>query len=51
MRIMAALFILSLAACGVDGEPERPERAATPVGPPLGLAITGTASIGIAGSN
>lgn len=47
MRTIAALFILSLAACGVDGEPERPDRASAP----LGLAITGTASVGISGSN
>lgn len=47
MRYIVALFVLSLAACGVDGEPERPDRAA----PPLGLAISGTAEIGISGSN
>jgi hypothetical protein len=47
MRYFVLALILGLAACGVDGEPERPERAA---GAP-GLAITGTASIGITGSN
>lgn len=47
MRTIAILSVLILTACGVDGEPERPERAT----PAPGLSITGTASIGIAGSN
>ncbi|MBY4894581.1 hypothetical protein KUL25_17620 [Rhodobacteraceae bacterium N5(2021)] len=46
MRYLAILSILILTACGVDGEPERPERAA----PVAGLSISGTAEIGISGS-
>lgn len=46
MRFIVILSILALAACGVDGAPERPERAA----PSPGLAISGTASVGVSGS-
>lgn len=42
MRYLAILTVLALAACGADGEPERP--AAKP-----GVSITGTASVGISG--
>ncbi|GAB5446875.1 hypothetical protein [Gymnodinialimonas sp.] len=47
MRYIAILSVLILTACGVDGEPERPERAT----PPTGISITGTAEIGVFGSN
>ncbi len=47
MRYIVVALTLALAACGVDGEPETPERAQTNTG----LSISGTASIGIAGSN
>lgn len=46
MRYIAPLIILALAACGVDGAPDRPDRAATLTG----LSISGTASIGVSGS-
>lgn len=46
MRTIAILSVLILTACGVDGEPERPERAThTP-----GLSISGTVEIGVSGS-
>ncbi len=46
MRPTALLlsFLLVLAACGVDGEPEPPTRSAQSV---PGVSISGTASIGI----
>lgn len=48
MRYLAILTTaLALTACGVDGEPERPER--TSLQP--GLQISGSAEVGIAGSN
>ena len=37
--------LLTLAACGVDGEPEQPDRAST------GISVSGNVSFGIAGSN
>lgn len=40
-RFLAALTLITLAACGVDGPPERP--AAT------GVALHGDAQIGIVG--
>ena len=44
-RALAALMaLLLLAACGVDGEPERPE-------PRPGVTVTGTIGMGIAGRN
>ncbi|WP_050761275.1 hypothetical protein [Jannaschia sp. CCS1] len=46
MRYLVVLSILALTACGVDGAPERPERAATTPG----LSISGTAEIGISGA-
>ena len=43
--VLAALaLVLALAACGVDGEPERPDRATT------GVSVTGSVSVGIGGS-
>ncbi|MBL4628134.1 MAG: argininosuccinate lyase [Roseicyclus sp.] len=47
MRYVVLLsFIGTLAACGVDGAPERPDRAA----PAPGLSVTGTVSVGVGGS-
>jgi predicted small lipoprotein YifL len=43
MRILAMMGLLALAACGADGEPERPA-AATP-----GVSITGMVEVGITG--
>ena len=43
--VALAAFVL-LAACGVDGEPERPE-ARTPVN----LSVTGTAEVGLSGGS
>jgi predicted small lipoprotein YifL len=46
-RTLAALLALAaLTACGVDGEPERPEPR-----PAQGVTITGTAEMGIAGGS
>ena len=39
-----AAILCALAACGADGEPERPEPRPAP-----GVTITGTATFGIAG--
>ncbi|WP_224816941.1 hypothetical protein [Hasllibacter sp. MH4015] len=47
-RVMSGLLIvacLGLAACGVDGAPERPDRAAQAVG----VSVSGTVSVGITG--
>ncbi|WP_341863462.1 hypothetical protein [Gymnodinialimonas sp. 57CJ19] len=46
MRYVVILAVLTLTACGVDGEPERPERAAHQPG----ISISGTAEIGISGT-
>ncbi len=46
MRRLALLACLALAACGADGEPERPDPAQEE--PPIGLSVTGSASIGMA---
>ena len=47
MRYFIVLLTLALTACGVDGAPERPERVqATP-----GLAVSGSVSVGVAGSS
>ncbi|MEX3016989.1 hypothetical protein [Gymnodinialimonas hymeniacidonis] len=43
--IAAILAVCTLAACGVDGEPEQPDRAST------GISVSGSVSIGIAGRN
>ena len=44
-RILALVLVaLTLAACGVDGEPIRPEPKET------GVTVSGTAKIGVAGS-
>jgi predicted small lipoprotein YifL len=44
-RTLAALIVLvTLAACGADGEPERPEPR-----PAQGVTITGTAEVGLTG--
>ncbi len=41
MRALAVMAALALAACGVDGEPHAKEP---------GLAVSGTVSIGVAGT-
>ena len=47
MRIAACLAVLTcLAACGVDGDPERPER--TERAAPPGIALSGSVAIGLA---
>lgn len=43
MRYIAAIALLSLAACGADGEPKRP------AAPKPGISITGTVEMGIKG--
>ncbi|AKO97919.1 hypothetical protein MALG_02764 [Marinovum algicola DG 898] len=45
-RLAALAALVLLAACGVDGEPERPE-ARTPVN----LSVTGTAEDGLSGGS
>lgn len=47
MRYIVVLLTLALTACGVDGEPDRPD---PPAGAP-GVSLTGTVSVGISGSN
>lgn len=44
LTMLAALT--ALAACGVDGAPERPEEKST-----SGITITGKAEVGIAGGS
>ena len=49
IRLTATLVVvLGLAACGVDGEPERPERGATS---PITVSVTGTVEMGVSGSH
>jgi hypothetical protein len=46
LRLVAAALALGLlAACGVDGAPERPEPRPAP-----GVTISGTVSVGVAGT-
>ncbi|QXT39730.1 argininosuccinate lyase [Gymnodinialimonas ceratoperidinii] len=45
MRYLAILSVLAVAACGVDGEPERPDRANVEPG----LHISGSAEVGVGG--
>ncbi|MGP6087764.1 hypothetical protein [Antarctobacter jejuensis] len=40
MRAVAILALLALAACGADGEPERPPAK-------TGFTVTGTAEVGV----
>lgn len=40
MKYLALLAVLTLAACGVDGAPERPD-------PPPGVHVSGDARIGV----
>jgi len=44
--LAAALVLTALAACGVDGEPERPEPR-----PASAISVSGTAEIGISGGS
>ncbi|MFD1794551.1 hypothetical protein ACFSC1_00985 [Paracoccus aurantiacus] len=44
MKSLAILALLTLAACGVDGPPVRPD----PETPPPGLTVSGDARIGVA---
>jgi hypothetical protein len=45
LRLIAAILALGLlAACGADGEPERPEPR------PAGVTIGGTVSVGVSGT-
>jgi predicted small lipoprotein YifL len=46
MRLLAILVFLGLAACGADGEPERPEKKADAA---IGFDVQGTVEIGVAG--
>ncbi|SMX31975.1 argininosuccinate lyase [Maliponia aquimaris] len=45
MRALSILALLALAACGADGEPEKP---AAKSGPGVTVSVTGKAEIGIA---
>ncbi|MHA7887711.1 argininosuccinate lyase [Roseicyclus sp.] len=46
LRVIAATFALGLlAACGADGDPERPEPR-----PTAGVSVGGTVSVGLAGT-
>ncbi|MDJ0822904.1 MAG: argininosuccinate lyase [Paracoccaceae bacterium] len=47
MRILAALAVLALAACGADGEPITPTDESP--GPGLSMKIEGKAEIGVTG--
>jgi len=44
-RVLSILVVLSLAACGVDGEPTRPNPK--PERPSTGVTVSGTARIGV----
>ena len=46
--LTALATLLALAACGVDGEPERPTRAEMPE---PGISISGSVEFGIVGGN
>lgn len=46
--LAAAAALCLLAACGADGDPERPDGA--PVGPTVGVSVSGTVEIGVSGS-
>ena len=46
MRALSILALLALAACGADGDPERPEARTAPG---VTVGVTGTAEIGISG--
>lgn len=47
LRPLAAMLVLAvLAACGADGEPERPEPRPAP-----GVTVTGTVEFGVAGGS
>ncbi|SFD64651.1 argininosuccinate lyase [Roseivivax sediminis] len=46
MRLAAVFAFLALAACGADGEPERPEPRET--GPGVRFDVSGSAGIGVA---
>ncbi len=52
--LIAAMFLPSLAACGIDGAPIPPseveEEDRTPVANQGGITISGNAEIGVAGS-
>lgn len=41
-RLGIVMVLFALAACGADGEPERPEK-----GEETGFSVTGTAKVGI----
>ena len=47
MRALLILSLLTLAACGADGEPVPPDPK--PSGPGISVGITGTAKMGISG--
>ncbi|MEJ6390996.1 hypothetical protein [Gymnodinialimonas ulvae] len=47
--ILTAMALLALAACGADGEPERPTRAEMPA-MATGVSVSGTVSVGVSGS-
>lgn len=48
MRVLTVILLLTgLAACGVDGAPERP----TDDTPPVGVSITGKAEVGVTGGS
>jgi predicted small lipoprotein YifL len=47
MRPLALLFLLSLAACGVDGPPVPPSEVEEEASP--GITVTGSAEFGIRG--
>lgn len=44
-RIFALGLVALLAACGADGEPERPQKG----DPMFGVTLSGTAEMGISG--
>ena len=45
MKRIAILMVLALAACGVDGPPERPTAPKTP--PQSNVSISGYATMGV----
>lgn len=49
MKAVLLLAVLLMAACGVDGAPERPAAKPAPVTPGVSVSVGGDARIGMVG--